>query len=150
MANAEEQVIALNSHIVGGISELSSEFNKLIGLALIFVEDGDIVSSSDQEESELVTGLTETDPSNLSFLVVLDDLSSIFFDPVRELYWLSVVHQLIPVVFGVFVLNASWNHWYIFFPVAVLVIYLWLSGGLSSHHFDAGSWLRSGMIDPTV
>jgi hypothetical protein len=43
---------------------------------------------------------TKTNPSNLSLFIVFNDLHAIFLSPVWELEWLSIFHEIIPVVFG--------------------------------------------------
>lgn len=82
VADAKEEVVTFISDVVGIICKFGSELDKISSLLLFLVVDSDVIAGSGQEESELVTSFTETNPADLSLLIVLDNLHAIFLDPV--------------------------------------------------------------------
>lgn len=128
-ANTEEQVVTLRSDAVCVWSKFGTIFDKIIGLRPILIKDGDIITGSDQEESKLMSGFAETNPPDLSLLVVLDDLHAILFCPVWKLEWLSVFHELIPIVFSILVFQLSCSERNILLKIFFLDFFLELQRG---------------------
>lgn len=141
VSDTEEKVVTLLSNAVGIVSKFRSKFNKVGSLVLIFVKDSDFVAGSGQEESKLMSGLTETNPADLPLLVVFDDLHAILLNPVWELEWLSVFHEVVPVVFGFFILQSSWSNWDILFEILFFDLFLELCRRCA-HHINTGSCER--------
>lgn len=150
VANTKEKIIALTSKIVWGLRKLGTVFDQISCLALVLVKDCNIITSPDQECSKLMSCFTKTDPSYLSLLIVLNDLSTVLFDPIRELEWLSILHKVIPVVLSIFVLDFPLDKWDVVFPVTIPIIlhlsllHSWSFGG---HHLHSRSW---GLFEPLV
>jgi len=138
----------LLGEIVSGVSKFSAKIDKIIGFALVFVVYSHIITSSNQKESDLMSSLTKTYPSNLSLFVILNYLSAVINvkNPVRKLDWISVFHLFVPIVLSVYVFNQSlfWHNFYILFPVSIHILISFFfnfnfSWRLTCHHYDSGS-----------